>query len=217
MKSYSQYGEDTLTATRLVQEYGVAVEIGAGDGWHLSNTALFRERGWMNILVESDPRYGSELYKLNELPNVSVFQRAATPQNINRLVPDITNLLSIDVDGDDIFLLEALEHRPEIIIVEYNPTMPEFLDVMPSKLGLRIGASIKALKRVASKMDYGVVGITPCNVVFERGYEDANVFGSPPEYVVATEYFTGRPLVLGEAPWGVDFSNPYPPENVVVR
>ncbi len=215
MKSFSQYNEDAIVASMLNGRKGTAVEIGAGDGVHLSNTALFRERGWLTILVESDLRYREALARLE---NVVVFFEPATPGNINQIVPLNTDFLSIDVDGDDIFLFEALEHQPEVVCIEYNPTMPWNVDVQPARLGLQIGASVPALMRVAEEKGYGLAAVTECNAIFRKGAEHTVKLNIPyPDYVVATEYFTGRPLVIGVPPWSVDFANPYPSEDVVVR
>lgn len=223
MKSYAQYGEDLLIARMFDNDYfawrpGPVVEIGAGNGEHLSNTALFRERGWHTTLVESDPDHFAALEALERAnPHVTVYYKAATPENINILVPSDAKFVSIDVDGDDIFLFEALEHQPLAVCIEYNPTMPRHMDVAPARLGLKIGASIPALRRIARAKGYGLVHASPCNAIFAYGLDDAEVHAPEPEYVVATEYFTGRPLVLGTAPWGVTFDRPYPPEDVTVR
>lgn len=216
--TYSQYGEDDIVASRFVGDYGgIAVEVGAGDGLHLSNTALFRLRGWLTVLIEPDPQYRAALGALQrDNNNVSVRVEAATPENINDLVPPDTALLSIDVDGDDIFLFEALEHTPSIVIIEYNPTMPQGEDVQPARLGLKVGASVTALNRVAQEKGYGLYAVTPCNVIFEYGYPGKDIAWTQPAYTVATEYFTGRPFVVGTAPWGVDFGNPYPADDVII-
>lgn len=218
--THSQFGEDLIVDELLGKSAtGCAVEIGAGDGQHLSNTALFRERGWSVFLVEADPVHEESLRQLEADgdPHVMFYLTAATPKNINRMVPGHATFVSIDVDGDDYFLLEALFPRPEVICVEYNPTMPRDVDICPARLGLKIGASIPALQRVAGAKGYGLVAVTPCNAIFQLDAVDIDVEPVRPDYVVCTDYFTGRPLVVGTAPWGVDFTNPFPAEDVVVR
>lgn len=216
--SQSQFGEDRFVADRLQLEYGQVVEIGAGDGDHLSNSAMFRDRGWSTVLVEPDERHHDALHALERLrQNVVVHYCAATPENINRLVTPATTFLSIDVDGDDIFLLEALEHRPLAICVEFNPTMPWHVDAHQARPGLQIGASVAALTRVARAKGYGRIHVTTCNAIFELGADEVPLPVQVPDYAVATDYFSGRPFVVGTPPWGVDLANPVPPEDVVVR
>lgn len=225
--SYAQFDEDVLIDRALGSpERGCIVDVGAGDGMEISNSRLFRERGWMTVLVEPDPRHREALLELERAANetrgnVHVLDCAATPQNINRLVglASPVDVLSIDVDGDDYFLLDALEARPEVIVVEHNPTMPYDVDVAPARLGLRIGASVAALARVACAKGYGLYWVTHCNAIFRLGWDESETpkFRYRPAYHVATEYFTGRPVVVGTAPWGVDLANPYPSEDVIVR
>lgn len=229
MTSYAQFGEDTLIDGMLAltgSYWGTFVDIGAGDGMEISNSRLFRERGWRTVLVEADPRHWpglitlmdpDSLEKPPDLRRVVVEMTEATPDNVNELVPEDARVVSIDVDGDDIFLLEALEHRPTVLVVEHNPTMPYWVDAQPARSGLRIGSSVAALRRVAESLGYGLRHVTHCNALFKLGASSIELPRYEPAYHVATEYFTGRPVVLGEAPWSVDFANPYPPEDVVIR
>lgn len=214
--TYSQYGEDAIVDVLLGHPPdGEIVDIGAGDGMHLSNSLLFRERGWRAVLVEPAPIHQEALQALSE-PRTAIYDEPATPDNIDHLVAAAT-ILSIDVDGDDIFLLEALEARPQVIIVEHNPTIPYRMDVSPIRLGLRIGASVAALTRVAESKGYGLAAVTHCNAIYEYETRSLPIPDYKPDYAVATEYFTGRPLILGTPPWGVDFADPYPIEDVIIR
>lgn len=212
--TFSQFNEDDIIDSLLDSPHvGTIVDIGAGDGMEISNSRLFRERGWYTVLAESSPKYREALRKLQS----DLWLQSVTPKNINKIVPLETEVLSIDVDGDDIFLLEALEVRPTVIVIEHNPTIPYYLDVMPARLGLHIGASVAALSRVAEAKGYGLVAVTHCNAIFRYGIQSMEIPPYYPAYAVATEYFSGRPLVLGTAPWGLDLDDPYPIEDVVER
>ena len=55
---HSQTGEDGVIAAichALDIREGTAVEFGAWDGVHLSNTAALREAGWETCLIEGEP------------------------------------------------------------------------------------------------------------------------------------------------------------------
>lgn len=215
--TFSQFGEDDIIDNLLgVPQSAVITDIGAGDGVEISNSRLFRERGWFTVLAESDPVHLDALGAL-EGPLCALWLEKVTPETVDEAVHPLTDVLSIDVDGDDIFLFEALTHRPEIVVIEYNPTMPLNQIVRPARRGLRIGASVGALDEVAADKDYGLVAVTHCNAIFWREAESTLVFGDDLPYTVATEYFTGRPFVIGTPPWGMDFANPYPAEDVIVR
>ena len=52
-----------------------------------------------------------------------------TPDNINQLfakhnVPKAFDLLSIDLDGNDYWVLQALDYQPRVIVAEYNGNLP---------------------------------------------------------------------------------------------
>lgn len=220
MTTYAQYGEDTIVDALLGGlARSTVVDIGAGDGLEISNSRLFRERGWRTVLVEPDPRHHEALAAL-EGPNCIVVREAATPANVNALLNPGAALLSIDVDGDDIFLLKALQpHRldPLVIVIEHNPTIPYHMDVEPARLGLRVGASVAALTRVANGKGYGLAAVTHCNAIFAWHRRNIQLPAWEPEYAVATEYFTGRPFVVGTPPWSLNLDDPYPEEDVVIR
>lgn len=56
----SQNGEDRIVAEWLARHHptlvGRVLDIGAHDGWSLSNTARLLERGWGGTLIEASPR-----------------------------------------------------------------------------------------------------------------------------------------------------------------
>jgi hypothetical protein len=116
----SQNGEDGVIAemVRRLAPRPFAVEIGVGDGTEC-NTRRLRESGWDVIMIDADPR-GAD----------GIAQAFVTAENVNdllaaRQVPDDLGLLSVDVDGNDLWLLLALDarYRPAIIVTEYNATL----------------------------------------------------------------------------------------------
>ena len=63
LKSYAQYGEDSVLFNFFQDKFGenykgIGVEVGALDGFHLSNTFLFENLGWKCICIEAHPTQG---------------------------------------------------------------------------------------------------------------------------------------------------------------
>ena len=76
------------------------------------------------------------------------------------------DLLSIDIDGDDYYIFDSLEHlRPRVVVCEYNPTIPPDIDLY-ADCGSYFGASITAISRVAESKGYSLVAITDTNGIF---------------------------------------------------
>jgi hypothetical protein len=166
---WSQNGEDRIAAG-IFRTIGtvnqVAVEFGALDGWHSSNTAYFRERGWRCHLWDSGPL------------DPMVAHAVITAENVNGLfaaagVPEQFDLLSIDIDGNDFWVWEALAYRPRVVIIEYNPrwgvTKSRTVRYDPARQWdgtVYYGASIKALVKLGARKGYDLVAATKSNLVF---------------------------------------------------
>jgi hypothetical protein len=61
------------------------------------------------------------------------------------------DLLSIDVDEDDYYILESLkELKPRLIVCEFNPTIPPDMDIILEK-GNCFGCSAFSLVQLAKK------------------------------------------------------------------
>lgn len=84
------------------------------------------------------------------------------------------DLLSIDTDGDDYYVLKCLKRlRPRGIICEYTPTIPAIIE-LHAEFGSKFGASAKAVCRLAEDMGYSLVAITETNCFFVlRQYQDS--------------------------------------------
>lgn len=114
---YSQSGEELIVERFLPnKQKNFVIELGAGDGYHLSNSRYFINKGWKHLLIDADNRGNSEIK-----------QHKITKENINQLLkkykcPKKIDLLSIDLDGNDYWILEEIlkEHKPNLIIAEFN-------------------------------------------------------------------------------------------------
>lgn len=162
---YSQFN-DELIIERCLQQTGVrwkrCCEFGARDGLDLSNTAwLLRDCGWSGTLIEPSVecvnlcRANYRGYPVVVLPDM------VTTENINELVPAELDFLSIDVDGNDYWLWQALEHRPGLVCIEYNARItagteprPYDPDFVRQEGDYFFGAPPDILKRLAAEKQY---------------------------------------------------------------
>lgn len=70
MNSYSQHGEDLIIQQFFPEKYnGVCIEVGAVDGFEISNTLYFEKKGWFCICCEANPTMYDKL-KVNRLESI---------------------------------------------------------------------------------------------------------------------------------------------------
>lgn len=149
------------------------VEFGAGDGHTWSNTKYFREKyGWTGLLMDCK----------DDVPSLNLHKEYITALNINNLfdkyrVPEDVDLLSIDIDYNDFYVFYALNYRPKVIIVEFNPTFSadedkviEFDPYGKSGPFWYRSASILAFSELAKRKGYLLVyrPLNSVNLIFVR-------------------------------------------------
>jgi len=166
---FSQFGEDGITKNILEFlniDSGIVLEIGAWDGFYLSNTANLwsKNENFKAILLEAADTMNPEELN-NKHPNVDSFKVFASSENsLEKLIDnckfDVTNenfvLASIDIDGDDFNVTKSLgKYRPIILIVEPNGNVVERENwVNPS------GATVKELVDLGLEMGYDFIGMS---------------------------------------------------------
>jgi len=125
MGKYSQLNEEEILK-KIFQNAGTTnkyfVEFGSGNGYSNSNTRHLKEKGWNGLMMDGffDGNIDENRHK-----------EFITAENICDLfrkhrVPDVFDLLSIDLDGNDLWILGAIleEYSPRIIVAEFNPAIP---------------------------------------------------------------------------------------------
>jgi hypothetical protein len=135
---FSHLDEEAVLARFLhrlgpVEKY--AVDIGASDGVTMSNTfAVFRD-GWNGLAVEYDGARFAQLAMEHAELGTALARAKVTPLNVADLlraydVPSDFTFLSLDIDGYDYFVLEALlaAFRPKLICAEINEKIPPPLE-----------------------------------------------------------------------------------------
>jgi hypothetical protein len=177
----SQCGEDGVIE-RALHVIGSrdrwCVEFGAWDGRLASNThALIEHEHYSGVLIEADAaRFESLQRTYAGRENVITFRRLVHFDGPDRLdcilagtaVPRDFDLLSIDIDGNDYHVWEALQdYRPKIVVIEFNPTIPNEVDfVQPRDMAVMQGSSLTAMTRLANAKGYRLIHATVVNGIF---------------------------------------------------
>jgi hypothetical protein len=169
---FSQNGEDGILhflLDRLGVGTGSFVEIGAER--HEANCLLLAlHQGWTGVFVDGDPDVAANLTELlRHSTDVRVVNEMVDPATIDAGmerwgVPAEIDLLSIDVDGSDYYVWEALRGvRARIVVIEYNSALDpdRALVQRPSAQvwdgTVNFGCSVGALRRLAEEKGYALV------------------------------------------------------------
>ncbi|MBF2053097.1 MAG: hypothetical protein IGS03_06480 [Candidatus Sericytochromatia bacterium] len=122
----------TALLSDLGIQQGSCVDIGAYDGLNYSNTHFLFEQGWQGLMLECGPhRFALLASHYRALPAAQLSRAKVTPENIVPLlnahqIPAEFDLLSLDIDSYDYFVLAALlkHYRPTVILTEINEVIP---------------------------------------------------------------------------------------------
>ena len=219
----SQYGEDGVIDeifSRIGNNNKIAVEFGAWDGEHLSNTwDLWKNKDWYSYLIEGDSKKAKELEK-NLIPfkKTTSIHSYVTEEGENSLdvilskfpIPKDFDLLSIDIDGDEFYILEGLNnYKPKLIIIEYNPTVPPYVEMVQAK-GEYLGSSSFSLIKLGEMKGYKPIHVTNTNLfllsndIFELGnFEllDLNIQYKNPNLVNVITSYDGISFLSANLPY----------------
>lgn len=214
-KAFSQGDEDGILAEifRRVGTTGRSfVEIGVGNGLE-NNTTYLLSQGWRGAWIEADPenlrRIRRRFASVLEEGRLTLVAERVDRENAGKLLaelalPDALDLLSVDVDGNDYHVLEALEPlRTRVLVAEYNPKFPPPVEwVMRYDPEHRwdetdyYGASLAALERLLRRRGFALVGcsLTGQNAFFVRRDLAEAHFPSP--YTPEHHYEPSRDWIL---------------------
>lgn len=134
---FSNFGEERIIKKHLAKllpknHAGTVVDIGAGDGVKGSNTYALFKRGWKGLSIDASAHNLSKLAKAYRyFEDVSFCRFRVTPQNILPLleayeIEEKFSLLSLDIDGNDYWVLDSLlsRFRPYLVVTEINEKIP---------------------------------------------------------------------------------------------
>ena len=134
-KVYSQSDEDGIineifkrigTTNKRFLEFGVNSTN--------NNTTFLLLNGWTGGWLEASNSQVIRIKKKYEVllkkNKLRIYKKKITAENINKVIKSINfkgviDLLSIDIDGNEVYLLNKLSQiKPRVIIVEYNAKFP---------------------------------------------------------------------------------------------
>jgi len=185
-KVFSQWGEDGILQylTRVIDiPNKTFIEFGVENFQEANCRFLMMKDNWSGFIVDGSDEFienirSSNYYWKYDLTAVRCF---ITRENIDDLLSlsgfdrDL-GILSIDIDGNDYYVLEAIKNfNPRILVCEYNAVFgadrpisvvykPDFFRGNAHHSNLFFGASLSALKYLAAKKNYTLVGTCSAGV-----------------------------------------------------
>ncbi len=133
---YSQIDEDGIIReifSRIGTINKIFVEFGIGNGL-ANNTAALLFDGWRGLWIDSSEKYitmiKDNLSAIIDQGRLNVLKSFITRDNINDLIASNIDcaeidLLSVDIDGNDYHILQAITCiSPRVIVIEYNAKFP---------------------------------------------------------------------------------------------
>ena len=185
---FSQFGDDGMidflaACLRPVERF---VELGTGDYTESNTRFLLVNRQWSGFICDGNTRLMNRVRQdtVTWQFGLTVADRFITRGNVNALLEEHgftgeIGLLSIDLDGNDWYIWEALTSvNPAIVIMEYNAVFGEVTPVSvpyddafqrfaKEPTGLYWGVSLPALQALAERKGYAFVG---CNSAGNNAY-----------------------------------------------
>jgi FkbM family methyltransferase len=199
-KIYSQNGEDGITLEiikRLNIQNGYYVEFGTENGSEC-NTRILREKcNWTGLLMDG----------YHENPTINLKREIITRENIIGLfkkydVPKHINLLCIDIDFNDFYVLHQLlgHYTMDVIILEYNayflPSEDSVIKYSPFDrwdCSNYFGGSLLSFQKLLNKFNYNLI------YTEKRG---VNAFFVKNHYVDKFKYYDEIDILYNSAKYG---------------
>lgn len=204
-KVFSQYGEDgilqyLIRETKIHPDEKIFIEFGVQDYIESNTRFLLQNNQWKGLIIDGSATYmesvrNSEIYWRNDLTAVDAW---IDKDNINKLFADAgfqgdIGILSIDIDGNDYWVWEAIDSiNPVIVVVEWNsvfgsrhavtvPYDPSFDRATAHHSCLFWGASMAAFELLGVRKGYTLLGSNQVgnNIFFVRKDRLGRLKGMP--------------------------------------
>jgi len=179
---FSQFGEDGIIQYLIhsIEDIPkIFIEFGVEDYEESNTRFLLLNNNWSGLVLDGDKlnisRIRNSYYYWKY--NLEAKQKFITAENINLIIGDYLQdkslgILSIDIDGNDYWILKSLDFKklkPIFLICEYNsllgseasitiPYQKNFVRENNNFDKLYYGASINAINNLANKKGYFLLG-----------------------------------------------------------
>ena len=225
-KVYSQNDEDGIIE-EIFRRIGTGartfVEFGVSDGRECNTLKCLLE-GWRGLWIEAGGEFCAAIRRVfpEQLAAgaLELEESMVTAENIDGLIAASRvarsgelDLLSIDIDGNDYYVLQAIRAvRARVVVIEYNAKFPPPMDLVipydPQHAwdgSDYMGASLQALANLAGRLGYQLVGtnITGANAFFVRSDLAGDRFFQPARAETLynpPRYWITSGLVVGHRP-----------------
>lgn len=186
---FSQWGEDGIIQFLLRHvpvDNKVFVEFGVQDYVESNTRFLAVNNRWSGLVIDGSATNVERIRKSDFFwrSDIRVLCAFITRDNINDLIRSAgisgdIGLLSVDIDGNDYWVWEAIDViRPRIVVAEYNarfgaeravtvPYDPAFTRAAAHPSMIYYGASLAALAALGQRKGYVLVG---CNVAGNNAF-----------------------------------------------
>jgi hypothetical protein len=183
---FSQRGEDGVIqyiTSEIEIPNKIFVEFGVEDYTESNTRFLLINNNWAGLIIDGS-KENVKFIKNDFIYwkyDITAYHSFITKENINELISKYTDcsdigLLSIDIDGNDYWVWEAIKViKPRIVVCEYNSafgksnkvSIPYHADFDRTKAhysNLYFGASLPALCYLAEKKGYDFIGTAEAGV-----------------------------------------------------
>ncbi len=182
---FSQFGEDGIInwlTHQIPNIKKIFLEIGTQDYWESNTRFLLKSKLWKGYIIEGskedvDRIKSQRIYWQNDITAINKFINLENvTEVINKEIKQKhIGLFSLDIDGNDYWILKKINLNADIIVTEYNPifgdiykiSVPYEKDFVRGKKhfsNLFFGCSINALIDLMKKKNYIFLGTNSCGM-----------------------------------------------------
>ena len=176
---FSQFGEDGIISwlsNQIPDIKKIFLEIGTQDYWESNTRYLLKSQLWKGYLIEGSKEDVRKIKKqrIYWQNNLTAICKFLNTDNINKIIDKNIKeknigLLSLDIDGNDYWILNKIQLESDLVVLEYNPifgdihkiTIPYEKNFERNKKhfsNMYFGCSIKALISLMEEKNYIFLG-----------------------------------------------------------